>query len=324
MQRQPKKTRTLAESSTFFYPLFFYMYFCKKNQTMKKIILTLFIFVVATACSCNGRKANDEPLTSNTQQYNNYGLLSAIKYSKSALLKADYEPRYLYHENTITIEWPVSSDNIDIKQLQEAILQKFEIDDSNIDRYTEHWAKHNLPNTGLGYTLVDHRDYTKDGEQEAFWEDDDTTIFIPYDDTDHSITIEYAGTDTIKKIITFNLYKEAYSGCGMGACVIITKDFLIYDYNRNKSIVLSDIVADTAMALVELQQHPIYNDIYDCITDKPERLPKEFRIAGDTLLFAFDKYEIGCGSDGSPDVGFDVKRRPSLLTAYGRKLFGID
>lgn len=246
-------------------------------------------------------------------------------YSEHLLFKADSK-KDNYHENTINIEWPVSGEGIDVKHLQEKLLSRFNIDDKNIEKYVKNWAKNTFSDESANsYTIVKERLPESNNDSEDSEEENDDE-YIPMYDTSCDLDINYLGADKNKKLVTFCCHSVTNNGCGMGSCIFMFNDYATYDYANKKIVTINDIIANRGLAAKALKKQAIFSDQYGGLEGLAsiDDVPDNFYIQGDTLVSVFSKYEISYGADGSPELGFDVRKVPNILTEYGKKLFNLE
>lgn len=247
------------------------------------------------------------------------------KYSKYLLYKADSK-KDLYHENTISIEWPVSGEGLDVELLQEKLRKAFGIDDKNIEKYVENWVKNTFSESSAdSYSIVKERLPESNDDSEDTEEEDEDGGFPMYD-TSCDLDINYLGVDKNKKTLTFCCHDVMNNGCGLGSCIYMSNNYVVYDYEKGKIVKIDDIIANRSLAAKALKKQAIFSDQYGGLEGLAniDDIPDNFYFEGDTLVSVFGKYEISYGADGSPELGFDVRKVPNILTEYGKKLLNLE
>lgn len=301
---------------------------------MKRLLLSLLVLSLLTACGNMTQPSSGDSDTDSISaqsdttvaEANNDSLQLKFKvYSDHALYKADIKQKNIYHENTISICWPVSAVGTDVKQLQKALRKAFRLGNGDIEKFVHEWANNTFVETTIeSYTKVTERLGRNEGISLSDDEEDGDEYEVQYD-TSCEKEIHYVGQDSKRKLLTYSWHHSTDNGCGLGSCIYYGTDYLVYDYANNKVVRISDIIANQALAADELREQCIFSDQYGGLEglSSIKSLPDNFYLQNDTIVSVFTKYEISFGADGCPELGFDVKANPAILTPYGKQLFGI-
>lgn len=296
-------------------------------KNMKKLFI-LITLVSLLLSGCNGQSkasndfAPDSVCTADSviEVDSKTKLSIEIKtYEKTRLLLADYEPRNIYHENSISIEWPESAEGINLDSLQKALKSMLPFEgQGNVRKIVDRWCDEMFADGGYDW------EYTEVKEREDKEVNEEADSIMQYD-TECSFNLVFDGIDTLHHIISFTSTFHDNNGCGMGACIFYTHNYLNYDYIANKEITVDDLFLHRSKAAQQMKKQCISLEDYDDFDglERQTDVPDKFFIMGDTVYFTFEKYEITYGAAGCPSVGFDIRKCPEILTDYGKKLFGI-
>lgn len=304
---------------------------------MKKMLLPLVAAALLAACGnkndASGDIESDSTITSTPDsiaepivEEDTPLSLTFKEYSEHILFKADSDKRDLYHENTINVKWPVSCEGCDVKLIQAALRKEYNIKETDIQKYVNDWVKNTFADDSApSYSIVKERlPERKDSEDDE--EESDDEDCMPMYDTDCTVELYCPRSDEKMKVLTFCYQNVVNNGCGLGSCIFMYNHYMTYDYKNDKIVKLDDIIANQSLAAKELKKQCIFADEYGGLEGLREitELPDNFYIEGDTLVSVFQKYEISYGADGCPELGFDVRKNPKVLTEYGKKLFKLD
>lgn len=300
---------------------------------MKKLLLPLLAAIVLSACNGTSQSGNTEEndsisasIDSTSEESNATQSTFFIKtetFSDRRLFQ--YGDKKVYHENSISIDWPVSAEGFDLKALQKALREAFDINSDDIQKYVKNMVESSTADEGSDLDLVPVSKRDEDRYSEEVEESDDDT-FYPMYDTDYTLNITYQGHDSIHNTVLFENFSVVNNGCGMGSCIFPYYQYLTFDCTNNKVITIDNIIANEKQAVKELKKQRIGSENYGGLDELNSitALPREFYIDGDNVMVVFTKYEISYGADGCPMLGFNVKKCPQVLTEYGKKLFGIE
>ncbi len=306
---------------------------------MKRLLLFLLPLALMTLMACSNHQANsgddvpnDTIAEDSLTQVESVGEVSlkTKTYSAHQLFKCHFGRKVLYHENTISIDWVEDSEGFDQEALENALAKFLNMKDHNIKKYVNDWAKNTFADVEYGDDLAPvaekDEETPDDADDDMNNESEDEIINYPQYNTDCSLEVNYIHRDDNLPIFAFRKSIIENNGCGLGSCIFMGYDNLTFDYNLNRVITLYDIIANESIALRELKKQQIGAEDYACISglDDLKELPADFYITGDVIYCCFSKYEIACGMDGCPSIGFSVKKHPEMLTDYGKALFGLD
>lgn len=306
---------------------------------MKKILFAIFSVIMLTSCSnqtmTGGLNENDSLCVNDTvvtlDAKQNFSV-EFKTYAKNTLFKADTKTKDLYHENSISIQWPVKAEGLNIKLLCAALAHLIDAGDmTDPQAYVDQWANEVHVDHGwdISYTMIDQEQTEEDTTEELpeqengeAGDDEFDELAMQYD-TRYSISLNCSGTDSVNHLITFVHDFAEDNGCGLGSCVYFGFYYLVYDYMNNRVVEITDLIADEEEALKQLREQAITEGEDDYDLEGVTELPQNFFIDGNNIVFQFDKYEISYGAAGCPTVGFDATVAPNALTEYGKQVFGI-
>lgn len=294
--------------------------------------LPIIAFAAITMMSCNAKQTlaigsgeEDSICVKDTVvqiDEKNEFMLKIKTYADKKLFKVRYGDNHLfYHTNEISVDWPETIMGFDGKTLQTALRKLSDIDEEDVSKFVEKWAMETMPDAMDGSAeLTTEHDEKADYERD----DSDNSDGIMYD-TDCTKRVKFVDVDSIRNIITFEKYSCDNMGCGLGSCIYYFYDYMLYDYANNKVLTKEDLIADEKKAVEQLKDQCIGENEYGGLEGLAsiETLPETFFINNDVMMWCFGKYEISFGADGCPQLGFDVKECPEVLTEYGKKIFGI-
>ena len=278
-------------------------------------ILFIAIMAVTALGSCgnangnkiagSGNQVNDD---STLCQFNNIKVDKQFSYCE--------EEDTTYFDNRFTALWPVIINGKPCYELQQALFRA--MTDS---------AELNQLDKVVGYLL-----------NPASYTDCDTKRLSPVkavkDDENKLSTSEVNVTmqDMTDRLLTYRL--STYSYMAGGAHGIYANNFVTYDLQREKAVVLDDIIADTT--LLRTATLKSIKQTYDCSTDDlfiPDNgllpLPRDFYIQDHVLHVVYQVYEIASYAQGAFDAPiYPYMLKPeemkSLFTPYGLQLINYD
>lgn len=229
----------------------------------------------------------------------------------------------IYHENTYTVDWPMSAEGFDVTILQNELKKWMGIDQKqDVEKYIKEWAKTEGPEGGdYPLTEVKKESELTDSQKAAAEECQEDPYEYQYS-TERSQNVEMLSNDSINHIVTFQERFINNVGSGVGAGVFYGYTYFTFDYESMKVVNLKDIVSDekTVVKQMKTQNKDADYEGLPNVTD----LPSAWYISGNSLVFVFGKYEISFGADGCPNLYVNMKKCPKALTEYGKKLLGIE
>lgn len=110
----------------------------------------------------------------------------------------------------------------------------------------------------------------------------------------------------------------------MGAGIVVATEYLTLDYKNGKLVTLNDLIKPANQRAVQnLLRRSGHCDKEDVTRNYIDRLPENYRIAGNRIFFKFTKYEIASGAAGEVEVYLSLLTIKKYLTSYAVKLLKI-
>lgn len=305
---------------------------------MKRIIISsLMMMMLASFNSCNNTTGKtDDPADSLcvsdtlvSVEGENEIELKIKKYETSKLFLYDFDRKHIYHENTVSVDWPAEGKGFDIKALQDSLLSQMQyyFETTDVRKFVDEYASNQTSECGLDWGMKEVKERLDDEENIEESEDEEEPIM--QFDTQCTYEIRFCGIDKNSKLITFSIFSLDDVGCGLGSCIYYGYDYIVFDYVKNKIVTYADIFKSESAVIKELNKQRL-NDFGEEweegeIEGLPNinSLPNSMYISDNRVYFVFSKYEISYGAAGCPEVGIDVTKCPQLLTDYGKKMFNI-
>lgn len=225
----------------------------------------------------------------------------------------------IYHENSITIEWPKSAEGIDLAKLQEAYKEWLHIDkNKDVRKYLKEWVENERSGGAPDMDFVPCKErHERDEAQMMAAEAGEEDEFEYQYDTEQTLSSMLIVNDSIHHYLVFQMETIDNIGNGVGAGVYQGFSHFVYDYERGERINLKDIVKDEKAVVKQLKKQN--KGSYEGLPNVTS-IPSAWYISGKNLCVIFPKYEIGYGSDGCPELGIDLTKCIDALTDYGKKL----
>lgn len=272
----------------------------------KQFIITLHAFIILTAlCSCGmgnkGNQAGDSTLC----QFNNIKQEKMYQY-------ADEEGNTFFIDNKVTAFWPITINGKPCPELQKALLLAMtdSAELNTLELATEALLK---PNTYLemdSATLKPVDTISSDGNDLS---SDETIVRLQ---------------DMGDRLLTYHIHY--YGFMARAAHGIYSNNYVTYDLKTEKTLALSDVIADTTLlrdvTLKSIKQTYDYG-IEDLFL--PDNgllpLPRDFYFQDQVLHVVYQVYEIASYAQGMIDAPIypymlkpeEMKR---LFTPYGLEL----
>lgn len=301
---------------------------------MKKLILPSILLLMLASCnsSVNPTGKSTDPADSiciadTTVQLDasNEVDIQIKTYADHKLFLYNHEPRHIYHENSVSIDWPEDGHGFDLKALQD-LLKSYMKNEGKFDNprsFVSEYAKNSFIDTGYDWETTEVQDRIEDSEETM--QEDDLMQF----DTDCTFELTCRNINKEQHNITFSIYSCSNLGCGLGSCIYPGYNFIVFDFNKNRALTLEDIFTDQKKVAKELCKQRLDEEGEPYPSDELDGLPNieevsaPFYFVDNIVYFVFAKYEISYGAAGCPSVGIDVTKCPQLLTDYGKEIFGI-
>lgn len=305
---------------------------------MKRLIIPSLVMMMLASCnSCNNTTGTtDNPADSlcvddtivQIDAENNIDIqIKTLEDYK--LFLYSYEPRHIYHENRVSVQWPIEGKGFDLKKLQDILLSHMNEfgEVKSPYEFVNKYANNAFAEVGYEWSLKEVSERTEDDNNQSAENDDEEDI-MQYD-TDCTFELKCDNLDKEHHLFTFCVFNCTNNGCGLGSCIYFGYDYIVFDYVKNKVITSADIFKDETAVIKELNKQRIneFGEEWEEgeIEGLPniDSLPGSMYIVDNNVYFVFDKYEITYGAAGCPIVGMNVTKNPQLLTDYGKKMFNI-
>lgn len=282
-----------------------------KNLKTYLFLLLMSIGVTLPMCSCKRVLQKIDNLTAKTseveteqtdevtepEQAKGPIILTSRTYEGESFFKANIQ-RALYADQTWHVQWPVSAENCNIEKFQKELLHFFVGDKyDDIDSFLNYLNKE-FEGDGE-WKKVD-----KMGESDARYIEGEEYNPYPqsmnYELSEVSLTED--GYATYSKKIMYDM------GSGLGAGVLFTVEYFMYDLRSDRRLLYNDIFAagsegpiakllktkatnlDDYRTLIDADFPPVHNDNFYV----------DFK--NEEAHFVYDKYEVAAGADGVVDL----------------------
>lgn len=301
---------------------------------MKKLIFPSILLLMLTSCNFSsnqtdkGTDSADSICVADTTvqlDASNDVDIQIKTYADHKLFLYSYKPRHIYHENSVSIDWPEDGHGFDLKALQDTLKSylKNEGTFDNPHSFVSEYAKNSFIDTGFDWDTTEVPERIDDDEETM--QDDNLMQF----DTDCTFELTCRNINKKQHNITFSIYSYSNLGCGLGSCTYPGYDFVVFDYQKNRTLEFEDIFTDQKKVAKELCKQRLDEEGEPYPSDELiglnniDEISAPFYFADNIVYFVFAKYEISYGAAGCPSVGIDVTKCPQLLTDYAKEIFGI-
>lgn len=189
----------------------------------------------------------------------------------------------------VDIEFPVSLAGMkDVSGIQLAIAQKaFDCNSNDINSCVKKYFKEGAESVSLG-----------EGE------------------TAGKVTVKFQ--QRLNSLYVFKISTYADLGGGTGLSVIYRDEYIYFDKNMNRSLVINDLFNDYSQTLSLVNEH-ISLDEY---ASKAKELPKNFIISSSGITFIFPKYSIGYGYQGEVEISLTYEELNNVLSDSFKNAIG--
>lgn len=189
----------------------------------------------------------------------------------------------------VDIEFPVSLAGMkDVSGIQLAIAQKaFDCNSNDINSCVKKYFKEGAESVSLG-----------EGE------------------TAGKVTVKFQ--QRLNSLYVFKISTYADLGGGTGLSVIYRDEYIYFDKNMNRSLVINDLFNDYSQTLSLVNEH-ISLDEY---ASKAKELPENFIISSSGITFIFPKYSIGYGAQGEVEIALTYEELNNVLSDTFKNAIG--
>ena len=189
----------------------------------------------------------------------------------------------------VDIEFPVSLAGMEnVSGIQLAIAQKaFNCNSNDINSCVEKYFKEEAESSSLGV-----------GE------------------TAGKVTVKFQ--QRLNSLYVFKINTYADLGGGTGLSVIYRDEYIYFDKDLNRSLVIDDLFTDYSQTLSLINEH-ISLDEY---ANKAEKLPENFIISSSGITFIFPKYSIGYGFQGEVEIALTYEELNNVLSSTFKNAIG--
>lgn len=189
----------------------------------------------------------------------------------------------------VDIEFPVSLAGMkDVSGIQLAIAQKaFDCNSNDINSCVEKYFKEGAESVSLG-----------EGE------------------TAGKVTVKFQ--QRLNNLYVFKINTYADLGGGTGLSVIYRDEYIYFDKDMDRSLVINDLFNDYSQTLSLVNEH-ISLDEY---ASKAKELPENFIISSSGITFIFPKYSIGYGAQGEVEIALTYEELNNVLSDTFKNAIG--
>ena len=189
----------------------------------------------------------------------------------------------------VDIEFPVSLAGMkDVSGIQLAIAQKaFDCNSNDINSCVEKYFKEGAESVSLG-----------EGE------------------TAGKVTVKFQ--QRLNNLYVFKINTYADLGGGTGLSVIYRDEYIYFDKDMDRSLVINDLFNDYSQTLSLVNEH-ISLDEY---ASKAKELPENFIISSSGITFIFPKYSIGYGYQGEVEIALTYEELNNVLSDTFKNAIG--
>lgn len=189
----------------------------------------------------------------------------------------------------VDIEFPVSLAGMkDVSGIQLAIAQKaFDCNSNDINSCVEKYFKEGAESVSLG-----------EGE------------------TAGKVTVKFQ--QRLNNLYVFKINTYADLGGGTGLSVIYRDEYIYFDKDMDRSLVINDLFNDYSQTLSLVNEH-ISLDEY---ASKAKELPENFIISSSGITFIFPKYSIGYGCQGEVEIALTYEELNNVLSDTFKNAIG--